>query len=120
MGIVNGIFALAMIVLFSIVVAHAVVWAVGGIVMLLRYVVVPLVVLPIRLVGVIGYTAGWTVALPFRLAGVGPPLHGPRLATAGGGVELGVPCDNGLCGCANPASARFCRRCGGTLASPMA
>ena len=60
--------------------------------------------------------AGDVVLLPFRLAGA--------LAGGGGGPPaaralppvLGAPCGNAVCGCANIAGARFCRRCGTRLA----
>ena len=54
------------------------------------------------------------ITLPVRLAGL---ILRPMLPAAASGVELGTACRNGACRCANPAAARFCRRCGVTIAA---
>jgi hypothetical protein len=54
------------------------------------------------------------ITLPFRLAGL---ILRPMLPAAASGVVLATACRNGACQCANPAAARFCRRCGVTIAA---
>lgn len=55
-----------------------------------------------------------TISLPFRvLAAIFRPL---RLAPASS-VVLGAACVNTACRCANPAEARYCRRCGAAVAA---
>jgi hypothetical protein len=56
---------------------------------------------------------GFIVTAPVKITGIG---REPRVEP----VTLGTPCPQRRCGCGNPASARFCRRCGRLLPSPLA
>ena len=56
---------------------------------------------------------GFVITLPFRFLGA---VFAPcRLAPASS-LVLGPVCANSTCRCANPTEARFCRRCGATIA----
>lgn len=59
------------------------------------------------------WTIGQIIALPFRLAAA---LLRPFTAGQVSSLVLGPVCRNGACRCANPTEARFCRRCGATVA----
>ncbi len=115
MMIVKTIVLMVGVVLVSIFASYLLIWTIGGLLLLIRG--------TIRLLATvlegIGYTVGWVIALPFRAIGIGPSLGG-RSRYVVSPVTLGVPCGNLRCSCENPAGARFCRRCGRTLASPIA
>lgn len=57
---------------------------------------------------------GFVIALPFRA--IGAVCAPCRLAPASS-LILGPVCGNYTCRCANPTDARFCRRCGTTIAA---
>ncbi|MEM1011512.1 MAG: hypothetical protein AAGI46_04745 [Planctomycetota bacterium] len=72
----------------------------------------------IGLVGGLVRFLGMLLMLPFRLV-----AGATSLVSVGGPeepLELGSSCPDKHCVCTNPASARFCRRCGRSLPSPLA
>lgn len=102
-------------ILVLVVVATQVLISITGVVFkLVTHVAVPVIMLPVKLLSATCHVIGWSVAAPMRLAGIG----GGEMPSEP--VVLGTPCPEGRCRCGNPASARFCRRCGRNLPSPLA
>ncbi len=72
-------------------------------------------------IGVVGVVIRSVVAVlmvPFKLVAGTASLLSPNRPVEP--VSLGTPCPEKHCRCGNPASARFCRRCGRSLPSPLA
>lgn len=70
----------------------------------------------LRLVGTI---LTGVIVLPIQLVRMGltPEPRMRRQARIPAPPALGTPCRNEACRCANPAPARYCRRCGTAIAA---
>lgn len=110
---------IAVISVLAIIVAVRLVYALFLLVVMLVSALINGLVIPV-IRGVIYYiivpvlqAIGFVITLPFRMAGA---VFAPcRLAPASS-LVLGPVCANTTCRCANPTEARFCRRCGTTIA----
>lgn len=87
-----------------------------------RWIIVPIVLIIVGIIGGLVRGLAWTVKevgmMPLRLLGMTltPDARTRRTAARVAPAAMGVPCRNAACRCANPAMARFCRRCGMAVA----
>ena len=111
---------IAVISVLAVIVAVRLLYALVLLVVLLVSALVNGVIVPV-IRGVIFYiivpvlqAVGFVITLPFRIIGA---IFAPcRLAPASS-LVLGPVCRNNTCRCGNPTEARFCRRCGATIAA---
>ena len=111
---------IALISVLAVIVAVRLLYAVFLLLVLLVSALVNGVIVPLFR-GIIFYiivpilqAIGFVITLPFRIVGA---VFAPcRLAPASS-LVLGPVCGNNTCRCANPTEARFCRRCGSTIAA---
>ena len=111
---------LAVISVLAVIVAARLIYAIVLLLIMLVSAVMNGVVIPVfrgiflGIVLPILRAIGFVITLPFRVIGA---VFAPcRLAPASS-LVLGPVCANNTCRCANPTEARFCSRCGATIAA---